>query len=53
MMGGTTMPPASGTSGLATAMSEFVGSSMNRSGVTQSEMQPLVDKLQGASGALR
>ena len=52
MMGSTMMPARSGTSGLASSMMQFVGSSMNRSGVPMSEMQPLIDKLNGSSGAL-
>ncbi|HSD18841.1 MAG TPA: hypothetical protein VLC54_02300 [Anaeromyxobacter sp.] len=54
MMGGTTMmPTTSGTSGLATAMAQFVPSSMNRSGVSMADMQPLIDKLAASSGAIR
>jgi hypothetical protein len=54
MMGsGTMMPAASGSAGLATAMGQLVGSSMNRSGVPMSEMQPLIDKLASSSGAIR
>lgn len=51
MMGGT-MQPTSGTSGLATAMSQFVGSTMNRSGVPMSDMQALADRLSSSGGAL-
>ena len=50
MTGGTMMQPTAGTTGLATAMTEFVGSSMNRSGVTMTEMQPLVNRLNTAGG---
>ena len=54
MMGGTTMmPTTSGTSGLATAMAQFVASGMNRSGVSMPDMQPLIDKLAASSGAIR
>jgi hypothetical protein len=53
MGGGTMMSTTSGTSGLGSAMSEFVGSSMNRSGVPMSEMRPLIDKLTSSSGALK
>lgn len=52
MMGGGMMPATSGTSDLARAMAEFVASGMNRSGVTLSEMQPLIDKLAASSGAI-
>lgn len=51
MMGGS-MSPTSGTSGLATAMSQFVGSTMNKSGVSMSDMQALVDRLSSSGGAL-
>jgi hypothetical protein len=50
MMGGTMMQATAGTTGLATAMTTFVGSSRNASGVTMAEMQPLVDRLAAASG---
>jgi hypothetical protein len=52
MMGGSMMQATAGTTGLATAMTAFLGSAMNRSGVTMTAMQPLVDKLDGASGQL-
>lgn len=51
MMGGT-LQPAAGTTGLATAMTAFVGSAMNRSGVTMADMQPLVDRLAAMGGQL-
>ncbi len=50
MMGGTMMQPTAGTSGLATAMIEFIGSSMNRSGVTVTDMQALINKLSTCNG---
>ncbi len=53
MMGGTTMQPTAGTTSLATAMSQFIASTSNRSGVPMSDVQPLVDKLSGSSGALQ
>ncbi len=52
MMGGGMMQATAGTSGLATAMTAFVGSAMNRSGVTMADMQQLIDRLNGASGQL-
>lgn len=52
MMGGTMMQANAGTTGLATAMSAFVGSAMNKSGVSMTQMQPLVDQLNGSSGEL-
>lgn len=51
MMGGS-LSPTSGTSGLATAMSQFVGSTMNKSGVSTHDMQALVDRLSSSGGAL-
>ncbi len=53
MMGGSTMPAGAGTSGLAAAMTTFVGSSRNASGVSVGEMQPLVDKLTASDGTIR
>ena len=50
MMGGSMMQATAGTSGLATAMTTFVGSARNVSGVTMTDMQALVDKLDAASG---
>jgi hypothetical protein len=53
MMGGSTMMPATaGTAGLAAAMGEFVGSGMNKSGVSMAEMQALMDKLDASSGVI-
>ncbi len=52
MMGGTMMQASAGTTGLATAMSDFVASAMNKSGVTMSQMQPLVNQLSGSNGQL-
>jgi hypothetical protein len=51
MMSGM-MQPSAGTSGLATAMGAFVGSPMNRSGVTMAEMQALMTQLAGSNGQL-
>jgi hypothetical protein len=50
MMSGTAMQATAGTTGLATAMTEFVGSTMNKSGVTMAEMQPVVNQLTAAGG---
>lgn len=52
MMGGSMMQPTAGTTGLATAMTTFVGSPMNESGVTVSDMQALIDQLSGSNGQL-
>lgn len=54
-MGGMTggmMQPSAGTTGLSGAMSTFIGSGMNRSGVTAAEMRSLMDQLAGSSGQL-
>jgi hypothetical protein len=53
MMGGTMMQSNAGTTGLATAMTTFVGSSMNKSGATTTDMQPLVNKLTTSTGAIQ
>ena len=51
MMGGS-MQATAGTSGLATAMSQFIGSAMNKSGVQMTDMQALINKLSSAGGAI-
>ena len=53
MMGGTMMQSNAGTTGLATAMTAFVGSSTNRSGVQTSDMQTLVNKLSTSTGTIQ
>jgi hypothetical protein len=53
MMGPTMMQPNAGTSGLATAMSNFLGSSANLSGATASTMAALIQKLNSSSGLLQ
>ena len=52
MMGGSMMQPTAGTTSLATAMSTFVGSAKNQSGVTMADMQALVDKLNASNGQM-
>ncbi len=52
MMGGM-MSATAGTSGLATAMSAFIGSAMNRSGVLAADMQALMDKLAASTGVIQ
>ena len=52
MMGGM-MQANAGTTGLATAMTTFVGSAMNKSGVAMSEMQTLVNKLNTSTGTIQ
>ena len=54
MMGGVTMmQPTAGTTGLATAMTAYLGSPTNRSGVQGSDMQPLIDKLTTSTGMIQ
>ena len=53
MMGPTMMQPSAGTSGLATAMSSFMGSSANLSGATATDMAPLIQKLNASNGLLQ
>ena len=52
MMGGN-MQSTGGTTGLATAMSQFVGSAMNKSGVQVSDMQTLISRLNTSGGAIQ
>jgi len=49
---GMPMPANAGTSGLATAMSAFIGSAQNHSGVALATMQPLIDRLNGSNGRI-
>jgi hypothetical protein len=54
MMGGGTMMQANaGTAGLSTAMGTFIGSARNRSGVTASDMQALMNKLATSTGKIQ
>ncbi len=53
MMGGTMMPPNAGTSGLASAMMDFIQSQMNKSGVAVQEMDILINKLNTTSGIIQ
>lgn len=50
MMGSSTMPANAGTSGLATAMSNFAMSPANVSGLTATDVAPLVLKMSSSSG---
>jgi hypothetical protein len=52
MMGGSMMQATAGTTGLGAAMTAFVSSAMNRSGVTMTDMQPLVNMLNGSTGQI-
>lgn len=53
MMGLTMMQPSAGTSGLATAMSSFMGSGANLSGATATDMAALIQKLNASNGQLQ
>jgi hypothetical protein len=54
MMGSMTMMQSTaGTSGLAMAMSSFMGSSANLSGATTSDVSALIQKLNSSSGLLQ
>ena len=54
MMGNN--PPlatSAGTSDLATAMTAFMGSAMNRSGMTVADMQSLINKMSTSNGQIQ
>jgi hypothetical protein len=51
--GGTMMQSNAGTSGLATAMTEFMGLTANKSGLTATDMQALINKLASSSGTIQ
>lgn len=54
MMGGGTMMQANmGTAGMADAMTTFMNSSMNKSGLTVADMQALMNHLSSSSGAIQ
>ena len=52
MMGDSMMQSSAGTTGLATAMTDFMGSAMNRSGLTAADTNMLIQKLSSSSGRL-
>jgi hypothetical protein len=56
MMGGMgmgmAMPATAGTSGMAGAMSAFLASAQNHSGVAAATVQPLMDQLNGSNGQM-
>lgn len=52
MMGGSMMQSSAGTTGLATAMTAFMGSAMNHSGLTAADMNMLIQKLSSSNGQL-
>jgi hypothetical protein len=51
--GGTMMQSTAGTSGLATAMTTFMGSTTNNSGLTVTDMQSLINALDASNGAIQ
>lgn len=53
MMGNNPMLPNAGTSGLTSAMTAFMGSAMNRSGLTVADMQALLNKMNGSNGQIQ
>lgn len=53
MMGAGAMAPTAGTSGLATAMTVFMNSAVNASGLSESDMAPLIVKLAHSTGQIR
>jgi len=53
MMGGTMMQHDAGTSGLGSAMTSFMLSAQNKSGLTMQDMQSLIDKLNAANGVIQ
>jgi hypothetical protein len=50
--GGTMMQPTAGTSGLATAMTTFMGSTTNKSGLSAMDMQTLINTLAASNGTI-
>jgi hypothetical protein len=53
MMGGSMMSSNAGTSGMGTAMSQFIQSPANKSGVTLTDMQGLMNKLASSNGVIQ
>jgi hypothetical protein len=51
--GGTMMQSTAGTSGLATAMTTFMGLAANQSGLSAATMQTLIDKLAASNGTIQ
>ncbi|HET7317541.1 MAG TPA: hypothetical protein VFK23_00250, partial [Nitrospirota bacterium] len=50
--GGTMMQATAGTSGLATAMTTFMGSITNHSGLSTTDIQALINKLAASNGTI-
>lgn len=53
MMGGSMMQTDSGRTGLATAMTDFMNSSLNKSGVASTNMTTLMQQLRTSGGQMR
>ncbi|MFA5810208.1 MAG: hypothetical protein WC935_07740, partial [Thermoleophilia bacterium] len=53
MGGGTMMQGNMGTSGMANAMTSFMNSGMNKSGLTVADMQALMNRLNSSSGKIQ
>jgi hypothetical protein len=53
MMGNNPLSTNAGTSGLAGAMTTFMGSAMNRSGLTVADMQALMNKMNTSNGQIQ
>jgi hypothetical protein len=51
--GGTMMQSTAGTSGLATAMTTFMGSTTNNSGLTVTDIQSLINALAASNGTIQ
>ncbi len=53
MMGGSMMPADAGTSGMADAMTQFIQSPMNKSGVTLKDMSTMINMLGTSDGVIQ
>jgi hypothetical protein len=53
MMGNNPLSTNAGTSGLASAMTAFMGSTMNRSGLTVADMQALMNRMNTSGGQIQ
>lgn len=53
MMGGSMMQPNGGTSGMANSMVSFIQSPNNKSGLSQQDMQALINKLMASNGHIQ
>jgi hypothetical protein len=53
MGGGTMMQSTAGTSGLSTAMTTFMGSAANQSGLSSTDMQILINTLAASNGTIQ